>query len=308
MEKDELQLMAGLRLATALEIFWGLRGSPAEGVEWLCRLLARPTANTPVSALIRGRALNTLCTLEVTVESMPAAAQVHAEDAYALGPLVGVGRVVAAALRNLGVCALRQGRLTTAQAYLEHSLSIWRQMKRTRQVQPGMVWVGRLPGCHRLPSRSLPGGRSLLSRKYVEISALRDANFLALGLRWLGNAKLRRGEVEQARIVFQESLQLNLTVNSRRGIVATFASVAAMLAARGDGQAAARLFGATKTLLAGAPTTLTLTNGVDGNTPSKRSRICWMMSISVRSAGGSGTDVAADCGHGAHGLWGGGGG
>ena len=264
-EKEESQVIVGLRLCTALEIFWGLRGSPAEGVEWLCRLLAQPAANTPASTLIRGRALNTLCTLEVTVDSMPASAQVHAEDAYALGRLVGDDQVVAAALRNLGVCALRQGRLAAAQAYLDHSLTVWRQIDAHApgSAGHGLGWtlLYRAAIAFR---QGLYQEAEVYYEECVEIfRQLRDANFLALGLRRLGNAKLRRGEVEQARTFFQESLQLNLTVNSRRGIVATLASIAAMLAARGDGQAAARLFGATKTLLAGAPTMLTLTDRVE---------------------------------------------
>lgn len=263
--KEELQGMVGLRLCTALEIFWGSRGSPAEGVEWLCRLLDLPGASTPDATLIRGRALNTLCTLEVTVESLPASAQAHAEEAYALGRLVGDDRVVAAALRNLGVCALRQGCLDEAIDYLDHSLSLWRQIDggAPGSVGHGLGWTL----LYRAAIAFRQGRHEQEETDYLECVQLfrqvKDANFLALGLRRLGNTKLRRGEVEQARTLFQESLQLNLAANSRRGIVASLASIATTLAARGEGQAAVRLFSAAKTLLASAPTMLTLTDRVE---------------------------------------------
>jgi predicted ATPase/DNA-binding NarL/FixJ family response regulator len=264
-DKEESQVLFGLRLCTALEIFWGSRGSPAEGVEWLCKLLEQSVASTPASTLIRGRALNALCTLEVTVESVPESAQVHAEEAYALGRLVGDDQVVAAALRNQGVCALRQVRLDAAAEYLDRSLALWRQIDRRSpgSTGHGLGWTI----LYRAVIALRQGSYREAEAYYVEcvqiFRQIRDANFLALGLRRLGSAKLHLGEVEEARLLFRENLQLNLLINSRRGIVATLVSIAATLAAGGDGQAAARLFGAAKTLLANAPTMLTLTDRVE---------------------------------------------
>jgi non-specific serine/threonine protein kinase len=57
-------------------------------------------------------------------------------------------------------------------------------------------------------------------------------------------------------------LQINLTLSSWRGIVACLTGIAATLVAKGDGRAAARLLGATETLLLNATTALSLTDRV----------------------------------------------
>ncbi len=87
-----------------------------------------------------------------------------------------------------------------------------------------------------------------------------DANYRGLALRGLGNAHLRLGEIDAARRLFQESLQLNLALNSWRGIVACLTGIAATLAAKGNGRLAARLVGATETLLLNVTTALPLTD------------------------------------------------
>lgn len=261
---DADQSASGLRLCSALEIFWGSRGSTMEGVEWLHKLLAQPITQSEGLRLRRAQALNALCTLEMIIDSDVNVVQAHAAEAYDLGQQVGAAAVVAAALRNLGVCAFLAGSAADAQALLAQSLALWQQVDAGSGAagQHGFAWTRLYQAAFALRSAAYDTAAATYGACVQIFRQLGDANFLALALRGQGNASLRLGDIANARALLQESLQLNLALNSWRGIVACLTSIAATLAANGDGCAAARLFGATETLLLNVTTALPMTDRV----------------------------------------------
>ncbi|MGH2542312.1 MAG: LuxR C-terminal-related transcriptional regulator, partial [Ardenticatenaceae bacterium] len=88
---------------------------------------------------------------------------------------------------------------------------------------------------------------AFLEESAALLQAAGEKNYLAYAVRRLGQIASRRGDYEAANAFFRESLELNLAVASSRGVLASLAGLASVLAAHGHSARAVRLFGAVQT-------------------------------------------------------------
>jgi tetratricopeptide (TPR) repeat protein len=110
----------GVRLAGAMGWYWRLRGSYAEGREWLH--WAASTMDTPVPGVLIG--LGMLEYLQCEYDR----ASSRLRQALDLCDPAAEPRVVARASQVLGSIAREQGRYADARARHEESLAIWRRL------------------------------------------------------------------------------------------------------------------------------------------------------------------------------------
>ena len=128
----------GLRLATALRLFWHLRGHLTEGREWLESWL---TLDPGVPAELRARALDASGFL-ARFQGHYAAAEPLIRESLALRRELGDRQAVADALNNLGSILLAQGAYTSAQALYEEGLATYRETENRQGIADSLSHLG----------------------------------------------------------------------------------------------------------------------------------------------------------------------
>jgi predicted ATPase/DNA-binding CsgD family transcriptional regulator len=113
---------AGLRICTGVSPCWIVRGSFAEGGEWLDSFLTLEAASVP--ARVRGAAL--VARAQLALSSAPALAESRAGEGLALCRSAGEEFWTAAALNLLAEAALHQGRMEEAESRADQVLMVAR--------------------------------------------------------------------------------------------------------------------------------------------------------------------------------------
>lgn len=121
----------GLRLATALQGFWSLRGFLGEGRDWLARLLG--TAPNDQPARTRARGLHAAGMLGFW-QGDHARAIAHLEESLQISRALDEPGGTADALYGLGVSAWQRGDFAAANDLFERSLTICRDMQDLRRL------------------------------------------------------------------------------------------------------------------------------------------------------------------------------
>lgn len=116
---------AGLALAANLFRFWGTRGHAVEGRDWIQRLLALTSEETP--RWLHANALSAAGRMAYDLSDYRAARLAH-EQALALFRGLDDRAALADSLHNLGSAAFMLAEYATAQAYVEECLSIRREI------------------------------------------------------------------------------------------------------------------------------------------------------------------------------------
>lgn len=270
----------GLRLASALQRFWEMRGSLGEGREWLAALLARAPAELPDRS--RARALHAAGVL-AWAQGDAAAAQSCYEASLALRHLddkVGI----ASSLNSLGIIALRRDDLAAAQQLYEDALALYREVGHRSGIRTVLSNLGTLASergeitlAEELANQSLVIDRELGDRRGIakrlnnlgvqaEIRgdwarakalyeesldvcrALGDRDGTGSSLCSLGRIALERGDLPGAGSLQLQGLRIRRETGDRRGMAFSIEGLADNAAARGDGLLAARLWGGAERL------------------------------------------------------------
>jgi predicted ATPase/DNA-binding CsgD family transcriptional regulator len=251
----------GLRLCTAIRPCWTVRGTFAEGGEWLDSFL---TADAPATSLrVRGAAL--VGRAQLALPSAPAVAASWAEEGLALCRAAGDGFWTASALSLLSEIALHMGRADEAASAADEALSIaqaagdgWNEgyalgiraaiaglsgrLREAEQLARSSISVMRridqqwgvaraLLGLGDLARvRGDPGGAHT---RYLEaLAILREIDArpeIARCLAGLARVAMDLGSTGQARLHLSESIQLSHSTGSRIGVargLETFAALA----------------------------------------------------------------------------------
>jgi len=277
LESDQVE--AGLRIAIAIYQFWAVRNYMEEGSVWLERLIAQ--ADEGVSARVHANALAYAAFLaefrgnsetqmaygedaatlaerlsDEKKEALAWALQAQAFGARAAGDehmgLALYKRVVqlyresgdryrlGQALTTCGIAAMSLGKYDEARAAVDEALPLIRDLEEPYSIAMLLNFAGDLARCEQAYARA--------KNAYEEcVSLLRDLDAprqLASALHNLGHTCLHLGDVERARVLFQESLALQQAQQNMAGIAECLIGFAALAVAEGLPKAGARLLAA----------------------------------------------------------------
>lgn len=232
---------AGLRLLSLQHVLWFARGSFSEGRMCLTQLLEEGADVPPPT---RALALLTAGYLACWQGDF-AAGRPPLEEALARFERLKDDSGIAFATHGLGFVALGEGDARLAGALFEESL------RRSREA--GDEWIASF-ALHFLAVVLTYQGEYARATSYFEegneiiqsLGGHRQA--LAFSFFHLGRIARLQGDLSAARARHEESLRLFRRAGDRRGVGYSFAGFAALAAAEGDGERAARLSGAVESL------------------------------------------------------------
>ena len=228
----------GLRLATALRLFWAARGLFTEGLAWLRAFLAAPAAADAARA-------EGLCAAAWLAQHQgdARAGQPWYEEALAIFRQLDDQRGVAETASALGLGEREAGDLATARARFAQSLALYQAMGDPEGAATQLDRLGTVA--------QLQGAYDAAQPLYAESCAVfRAAShpFLAWSLHNQGSLALARGDLAAARPLLREGLRRFRDLDYRYAAVDALALAAALASAEGHPARAARLAGAVAAL------------------------------------------------------------
>jgi len=269
---------ASLRLAGALPVFWNQRGYINEGLAWLEKVLASPTA--PRAGGVRAKALygagflacwrgdrmgtartwleeseglwrmlglagrtglaHALATLSEAMRILgdPAAARSLADEAVALCREQDDRWGLAYALSNLGIAIRDQEDFALARSVLNESVALWREL--------GDLW-GLGLATHRLGEVALRQGDYEVARRHfmdclVIVRKLGDQEQVAWKLSNLAIIALNLGDWAEAKAYTEECFNLFRELGSKYGQATSYCYFGVLALIDGDNQQAQSFF------------------------------------------------------------------
>lgn len=200
-----------LRLASALGLFWEVRGYLTEGRERLAAILLTNPAQGRTAA--RARLLARAAELAYRQSDFPATTS-FAEESLAIYREVGDRQGIASALIKLGNAATEKGNYVTASGFLEEALKTWRELEDKHGIARALIssaWVALRSGQYGLAKTRLEEALAL-SRE------LGDTRSMGFELSGLGEVALRQGDYLRARQLVKESLKLRREIGNKWGV------------------------------------------------------------------------------------------
>jgi non-specific serine/threonine protein kinase len=234
-----------LRLAAAMGPFWIFRGHYREGRNWLERALERAD---PVPSASRAAGLMRAGWL-VSLQGEAEQAESLLIEALNVARGVGDRWSEALALLGMGIVDLQRGAAEQAASWTGQSLPVFQELETSAVAGAQFLSVAYA----NLGQVALTRGDTAAAAGYLD-EALRRQRSLdfswGLGdtLRILGDLAREQGEHEQALACYREGLELIHAHGDRRFIAEALAGTASLAAERGQGELAARLYGATERL------------------------------------------------------------
>ncbi len=228
--------MEGLRLATAFNLFWRIRGHLAEGRDWLTRLLAA----VPIEPRTRERANGQFVTgLLALAQGDHLAAERLFQGTLAFYREIDDQSRVAWALGGLGILSIGQGHYAEAEAFLRESVDRARATanRRTLFASLGNLGLVKQTQGQRAAAREL-------QEEALEVARELDAPWeIGWGLNELGWAEYNEERWDLAHMRFAEGITLLHGVGDRPGVIVALEGLAALAGATAP-ERAARLWGA----------------------------------------------------------------
>lgn len=223
----------GLRLASALWLFWYLRGYVSEGREWLNQFLGKAT-QAPSS--LRAKALYGASMLARAQDDYALATKLL-EESLALYRAAKDNRGVALALGNLGVIAFARGDYARATRLHEESLEHFRKLEDRVGMAAALSELGNIAMYH----NDLERAERLLEESLALSRAAQDDQGMAAALRRLGAVLFQKGERARAKALLQESLELYRGLGAVPGLASVLNSLGMIALHEGDPQRASAL-------------------------------------------------------------------
>ena len=217
LEQDRVEL--GLRLATALQQFWWLRGPYQEGYAYLTTLLERTRSFE--HPRLRSKALHRAGTLSQQLGDRPTAVALY-EEAQALAETHSDAQLLADALHSRALVAFQQGEFALSSGLYARCLDLQRGI--------GDRW-GVAMTLNNMASIELEAGRHERARELLQESLalkeeLGDVQGIAYALNNLGNVILELGETDDAKALLERSLALKRQLDDRGGVAISLTNLA----------------------------------------------------------------------------------
>lgn len=200
-----------LRLGTALERFWVIRGHRNEGLAFLERALA---TSTDVATAVRARALLAAARLAF-VQSNYDRGEVLAQEGLALFREIGDQRGIALSLDRLGMAAWRQGSFAAARVLMEEALALFRAMDN----QDRVAWLRFALGLLHMKEGEYHQACTQLEESVTLFKKLGNKRGIAAALtQWAGTLFVSQAEPTRIDALLQEGFTLQQEVGDQEGI------------------------------------------------------------------------------------------
>jgi predicted ATPase/transcriptional regulator with XRE-family HTH domain len=246
---EQTDPLAMLQLAGELGVFWGSRGRIGEGRSWLERALAHDH-DTPSG--IGAQALFSLALVANLSGDVDQAIALNGE-CLEMWRQLGDTRAIAVALQRAGLIALRRNEFERAQAYQTEALT-------TLAMLPEESWIDCLASTihGHIGNIAIARGDLDEAESHFRAAITRQTDlgyapgtshvFASHPVAGLGDVCRGRGDPAGALGWYQQSLASAWQYHDARAVVYALSGVAASLAAAGNWQQAARLFGASEAM------------------------------------------------------------
>jgi non-specific serine/threonine protein kinase len=244
----------GMRLAAALWTFWVVHDHVPEGRRWLETFLAAEPAGSAgrLKALV---ALGDMCerlgeyaSATTRTEAAIALARARGDRAGEAAALRVLGNVAisrgSVALHSLGDVALAEADFTLAETSLEQSLALARELGDEWGAAKALHWQNNIPWFR----GNIAVGITRSEEAAATFHRLGDQWQLCMVLASIGILTREAGDLPRARAAFAESLGLARQLGYRWFAGLGLVGLAAVAAAGGEGERAARLLGAATAL------------------------------------------------------------
>lgn len=231
----------GMRLASALQIFWQIHGHLSEGREHLRVLLAQPGGQEPTPA--RAGALHTAGTL-ASIHGDYAQARKLLEESLAMRRVLGHKPGISVSLGNLGGVVWRQGDLARARVLYQESLVLAREAGDRHFTAFALLNLGNV-ACDQ---GDYPGASALYEESLALWRELGNKMRIAEALGDLGSMRHAQGDLARARDHFKESLSLSRELGFKQGIAQSLEAFACLALKEARTERCVRLWGAAAAL------------------------------------------------------------
>ncbi len=249
LESDEV--VTALRIAGSLQYFWFTFGSFTENQDRLRLILSQPKAQPP--GVARAKALNTFglfCWANPNITEV----QPLLEEALAIGTALGDQRSIADAQIFLGMVRIYQGDYAAARLLLEQGLELGRSLG--VEGRQSVQWALNFLGETALSQGHMAEAQPPFEEASAICRANHDKNILSLSVRRLGQLASYASNYQLAAVLCRESLELNIELGDRRGMLACLAAFGGLALAQQDLVRAATFLAASETCLRTIGTTL----------------------------------------------------
>lgn len=230
----------GLRLASALMLYWFQRDYLAEGERWLSVLLA---SAAEVSNRVRARALNAAATL-TGVRGDRAAAIPLSEESVTLFRKTDDRAGLSRALLELAQGYTDAGEHALSREALEEALPLIRESGYDQAQGRALQQLA----AHAQREGEFARARELLNEALAKWRETDSEFSLATALHSLGDLELDAGRFDEARAAFVDGLRIARRVEALRVVCYCLGGLAAVAAKQGDDVVARRLWRAVRAL------------------------------------------------------------
>jgi predicted ATPase/DNA-binding SARP family transcriptional activator len=227
----------GLRLSSALRLYWRHSGRLSEGREWLERALAATENDDPAPAPARVRVLSAAGFLAFQQGDYDAA-RTHLEASVALARRLGDMHTVSRSLSLLG--RILHARCETARglAQIEEALALAREIQGPWVLAACLMELGIAVGVDGDCGRA----RVLFEECLALLRGLEDTWLIAWVLQYLGSTIAQQGDLNRAQALLEESLALAQETKDEPRTAAALGQLGFLAWHRGECAAAAQLW------------------------------------------------------------------
>jgi predicted ATPase/class 3 adenylate cyclase len=216
-----------LRLSTALERFWVIRGHRHEGLAFLERALA---GSAEVAMAVRAKALLAAARLAF-VQSRYDRGEALAQESLALFRELGDRRGIALALDRLGMAAWRQGNFAAARVLMQEALALFQALEDQGRVAWSLFTLGLLNTKQSEYTRAC----ALFEESVTLFRQLGNKRGIAAALtQWAGTLFVSQAEPTLVDPLLQEGFGLQREVGDQEGIAVSSLFLGWVALSQGD--------------------------------------------------------------------------
>jgi predicted ATPase/DNA-binding SARP family transcriptional activator/Tfp pilus assembly protein PilF len=226
---------AGLRLCSALQVFWSTRGHLSEGRLHCAMALAHDGARERTA--VRAKVLNGAGNLARGQGDFAAARSLY-EQALAINRELGIRRLEAGNLNNLGLVAMDQGDFAAARSLYEQALIINRETGNRAWEAINLANMGLVA----VNEDDYTAARLLCEQALIIDRELGNREAEARNLNNLGIATMSQGDYSTSRLLTEQALVINRELGHRAWEASNLGNLGNIARTQGDHSAANSLY------------------------------------------------------------------